>query len=74
MIMTDIPAGPGIGAAHELLGVAKGERDPVRIVEAAATRLRSLEQAGGSETAVRRTLARLIRQARDEMLRATWER
>ena len=74
MIMTDIPADPGAGAAHELLGLAEGERDPVRIVEAAATRLRALDSAGGSEALVRRNLARLIRQARDEMLRAAWER
>jgi hypothetical protein len=73
VIMDTIPTDPGAGAAHELLGLPAGERDPVRIVEAAACRLRTLESAGGSETAVRRSLARLIRSAREEMLRAIWE-
>jgi hypothetical protein len=73
VIMDTIPTVPGAGAAHELLGLPAGERDSVRIVEAAACRLRALETAGGSEVAVRRSLARLIRHARDEMLRALWE-
>jgi hypothetical protein len=60
----------GAAAAHELLGLAADERDPVRIVEAAAARLRALESAGGSEIAVRRSLAGLIRRARDAMLEA----
>ena len=32
----EIPTDPGAGAAHELLGLNADERDPVRIVEAAA--------------------------------------
>lgn len=71
--MDTIPTDHGAAAAHELLGLAAGERDSVRIVEAAACRLRALESAGGSETAVRRALARLIRGAREQMLRALWE-
>lgn len=52
---------------HELLGLSPDERDPVRIVEAAAIRLRALGRADGHDD-VRRSLARLIRQARDQML------
>ena len=70
----ETPTDAGAVAAHELLGLTADECDPVRIVEAAACRLRALETAGGSEVAVRRSLARLIRGARDEMLRAIWER
>ena len=70
--MTDTPTDPAGGAAHEILGLSPGERDPVRIIDAAAARLRALESAGGSETAVRLSLARLIRRAREEMLRAAW--
>jgi len=69
---TNIPADPVAGAAHELLGLPAGERDPVRIVAAAAARLRVLASAHGTEDAVRREVARLIRQARDEMLQAVW--
>lgn len=74
MIMDAIPDDLGSGAAHEILGLAADERDPVRIVEAAGCRLRALDSTGGGEHAVRRALARLIRSARDEMLRAIWER
>ena len=55
-------------APHELLGLTACERDPVRIVAAAAARLRLLESAGGSERAVRQSLCALIRRARDAML------
>lgn len=57
--------------SHELLGLPADERDPVRIVDAAARRLATLRAARGSESAVREALAQLIRTARDEMLRAT---
>lgn len=74
MIMDALPNDAGAQAPHELLGLPADERDPVRIVEAAACRLRALEAAAGSEASVRRAVARLIRGARDEMLRATWTR
>jgi len=65
---TDGPDGRADGIpAHELLGLSPDERDPVRIVEAAAIRLRALIQANGHDD-VQRSLARLIRQARDRML------
>jgi len=70
MLSTDQSADTGAAAAHELLGVAADERDPVRIVEAAAARLRAIESARGSEVAVRRSIAQLIRRARDAMLKA----
>lgn len=60
-----------ITAPHELLGVAAGECDPVRIVGAAARRLRLLDATNGSEATVRLMVADLIRRARDQMLRAT---
>lgn len=74
MLMADDATDSGTEAPHEILGLPAHERDPVQIVEAAACRLRALEAAGGSETALRRSLALLIRRARDEMLRATGPR
>jgi hypothetical protein len=53
---------------HELLGVDAAERDPVRIVEAAQIRLRSLLASQGSEVALTREVCRLIRRARDHLL------
>lgn len=53
---------------HELLGVRAGERDPVLIVGAAARRLRGLTTGSGHEVELRRSLATLIRRARDRML------
>jgi len=55
-------------APHELLGLSPEECDPVRIVEAAQTRLRMLRN--GHEYTVRRELSALIRQARDQMVRS----
>jgi len=70
----DTSPGDSLGTEpHEILGLSADERDPVRIVEAAACRLRALEAARGSEAAVRRSLARVIRSARDDMLRALWD-
>ena len=57
-------------APHELLGVAADERNPARIVEAAAARLRAVHDGGGTDLDVRRTVVALIRRARDAMLRA----
>lgn len=59
----------GIESPHEILGLAPDERDPVRIVEAAAIRLQALRESGGTQWAVRRTVAALIRLARESMLR-----
>ena len=61
-------------SAHVVLGLPSQERDPARITEAAARRLEALNIAGGSEIAVRRALASLIRSARDELLRAAGDR
>lgn len=63
------PSAAGVDAPHELLGLAPDENDPVRIVAAAAERLRSLQGSCGSEGQVRMELATLIRHARDAMLR-----
>ncbi|MFM9058809.1 MAG: hypothetical protein ACKOSQ_06790 [Planctomycetaceae bacterium] len=57
---------------HEILGLPPDERDPVRIVNAAACRLGRLTAAGGSESAVRQALTHLIRAAREEMLRIAY--
>jgi|688.fasta_scaffold275221_2 hypothetical protein len=61
-----------IEAPHELLGLPPDERDPVRIVEAAAIRLEALRDGGGTHWEVRRTVAALIRMARTAMLREAW--
>lgn len=60
-------------APHEMLGLPADERDPVRIVNAAASRLRRLAAAGGSESVVRQALTQLIRAAREEMLRTAYQ-
>ncbi len=65
---------PLANSAHTVLGLSSQERDPTRITEAAARRLEALNMAGGSEIAVRRALACLIRSARDELLRAAGDR
>jgi hypothetical protein len=57
-------------APHEILGLPPDERDPVRIVEAAAIRLRAVQQSGGTQREVRQTVEALIRMAREAMLRA----
>jgi hypothetical protein len=59
-----------VDSPHELLGVRAGERDPVMIVGAAARRLRVLSTGSGREVDVRRSLASLIRRARDRMLQS----
>ena len=59
-----------VDSPHELLGVRAGERDPVLIVGAAARRLRVLSTGSGREVDVRRSLASLIRRARDRMLQS----
>jgi len=56
-------------APHEILGLPPDERDPVRIVEAAAIRLRAVQQSGGTQREVRQTVEALIRMAREAMLR-----
>ncbi len=58
-----------VDAPHEILGLPADERDPVRIVEAAAIRLQAIQGGGGSHREVRRTVTALIRMARDAMLR-----
>lgn len=60
----------GIRAPHEILGIPAHELNPARIQSAAAQRLRILESAGGSETAVREAVTALIREARVAMLGA----
>jgi hypothetical protein len=55
-------------APHEILGLPADERDPVRIVEAAAIRLQTVQQGGGTQWEVRRTVEALIRMAREAML------
>jgi hypothetical protein len=74
MTMTDQSADLANAAPHEILGLSARERDPVKIVEAASIRLKALDDAGGSEVTVRRSLARLIRAARDTMLAAASQR
>jgi len=69
--MTDSPL--DVESPHELLGLPADERDPVRIVEAAAIRLQAIRRGGGSQREVRRTLTALIRMARDAMLRDACE-
>lgn len=72
--MTDQATDLANAAPHEILGLSARERDPVKIVEAASIRLKALDDAGGSEVTVRRSLARLIRSARDTMLAAAAQR
>jgi len=60
-----------VHSPHELLGVRAGERDPVLIVGAAARRLRGLNIGSGRELELQRSLATLIRRARDRMLQST---
>lgn len=62
-------ASPGIDCPHEILGLPAGERDPIRIVEAAAARLRAIRLGGGTDWEVRRTVTAMIQLARRAMLR-----
>ena len=57
-------------APHELLGLPADERDPVRIVAAAAARLRAIRSGGGGDREVRDALVAAIRRARDTLLRS----
>lgn len=70
--MTDSPV--DVESPHELLGIPADERDPVRIVEAAAIRLQAIQRGGGGQREVRRTVTALIRMARDAMLHDACER
>jgi len=60
---------PDIDSPHEILGLTPGERDPVRIVEAAAGRLRAIREGSGTDWEVQRTVTALIQMARWAMLR-----